>query len=75
MLKDLSDFLAINQLPFHPHMTLGKLINPNDRQIKEFVKERLSKIKWKFKIKKIAIYGADTTKSPEYQEKIADILI
>lgn len=63
-----------NSLLFHPHMTVGRI---NSTQAKESFKEnekeivaRLNRVHWEFKIKEIALYGVDSTKSPEHQEKL-----
>lgn len=68
-----------NNLPFHPHMTVGRIKSIQGQQ--SFNKNRneilaiLEKIHWEFKISEIILYGADSTKSPEHQEKLLTIPI
>lgn len=68
-----------NFMPFYPHMTVAsvrKRISKEEfanTQIK--LKELLNAISWKFPITELAIYGVDSTQSPEYQKKLAVIPI
>ena len=82
--KTISKFLVKNSaqdnfMPFYPHMTVAKVKNEN--YIEEFInlqpklKELLDCISWKFPITELALYGANSTQSPEYQEKLAVIPI
>ena len=68
-----------NNLPFHPHMTIGRIKNIEGKQsfnkAKNKIMERLEKTHWELNISEIALYGADSTKSPEYQEKLITIPI
>lgn len=66
-----------NSMPFYPHMTIAKLKAENYKE--EFIslqpklKELLDCISWTFPITELVLYGADSTQSPEYQEKLAII--
>jgi len=68
-----------NFMPFDPHMTVAKVKNENYKE--EFInlqpklKELLDCISWTFPITELALYGANSTQSPEYQEKLAAIPI
>lgn len=76
----LREFSGIdNSLSFHPHMTIGRIKNALTQQSfkknEEKLSLRLNSIHWDFKINEIVIYGVDSTKSPELQEKLLTILI
>lgn len=66
-------------MPFYPHLTIGNLKaeNYNDEfiNIQPKLKDLLDNISWTFPITELAIYGANSTQSPEYQEKLAVIPI
>jgi 2'-5' RNA ligase len=68
-----------NFMPFYPHMTIATVKTEN--YTKEFISAKqdlenlLEGISWKFPITEIALYGADSTQSPEYQKKLASIFI
>lgn len=68
-----------NSMPFYPHMTIGnvKAENYNDEfiNIQPKLKNLLDGISWTFPITELALYGADSTQLPEYQEKLAVIPI
>lgn len=64
-----------NFMPFYPHMTVAKL--KAEKYKEEFInlqpklKELLDNVSWTFPITELVLYGADSTQSPEYQEKLA----
>ena len=66
-----------NNLPFHPHMTVGRIKSIQGQQ--SFNKNRnetlarLDRIHWEFEINEIILYGVDSTRSPEHQEKLLTI--
>lgn len=68
-----------NFMPFYPHMTVATVKEENYKE--EFInlqpklKELLDCISWTFPITELALYGANSTQSPEYQEKLAVIPI
>ena len=66
-----------NGLPFHPHLTVGRIKNKQKMNSfyknKENVERNLSTIDWNFQIMELALYGVDSTKSPEHQEKLITI--
>ena len=68
---------ADNNLPFRPHMTIGRIKTIQGQQsFKENGNEilaRLERIRWSFKVNEIILYGVDSTKSPEHQEKLLTI--
>ena len=78
--KSLADYYAKgNNLPFHPHMTIGR-INTLEAQktFKESVsrlKTRLSKTVWKFPITEVILYGVDSAKHPQHQERLISVSI
>lgn len=63
-----------NSLPFNPHMTVGRINSIQAKQsLKKNEKEivaRLNRTRWGFEINEIALYGVDSTKSPEHQKKL-----
>ncbi len=63
-----------NNLPFHPHVTLAWVGDPKAQQLfkifKPDLKSRLEKVDWTFDITEVVLYGVDSTKQPEYQEKL-----
>lgn len=76
--KSLSVYSAIdNSLPFHPHVTAAWVGDPEAQQVfKKYQPELqtlLDKINWTFEITEVVIYGADSTKQPEYQEKLISL--
>jgi 2'-5' RNA ligase len=66
-----------NELDFVPHLTLARL--PFDDTVSPFART-LSRMKiladtitWNFPITELAIYGADSSQTPEFQEKLHTI--
>ena len=63
-----------NNLPFHPHMTVGRIKSiqgqKNFNKNRNEILARLEKIHWEFQINEIILYGVDSTKLPEHQEKL-----
>lgn len=65
-----------NSLPFHPHVTVGRIKSIQKKESfksKEEIMARLNMVQWNFKLNEIALYGVDSTKSPEHQEKLLTI--
>lgn len=76
--KEFSDLFAEeDNLEFRPHMTVARMRNEAaqasfvSNKIK--LEERLSQASWDFPVTELVIYGVDSTKRPEYQEKIVTI--
>lgn len=73
--RNLTKFMTEdNNLPFHPHMTVARFKTAQAQSIwekvKESVEQEMKKIHWQFPITEVAIYGVDSTKNPQYQEKL-----
>ncbi len=73
--KSLSIYSAYdNNLPFHPHLTVAWVGDPEAQTAfqasKAELTSRLKKVSWTFDITEIVLYGVDTTKKPEYHEKL-----
>ena len=70
-------YSADNNLPFHPHMTVARVNDLSSvGSLKNCVLElgnKTGKINWEFPITEIVIYGADSKKQPQYQEKLISI--
>jgi 2'-5' RNA ligase len=68
-----------NNYNFHPHLTLARLSNYDAQQSFKLnypaLKRQLSGIKWEFPITEIVIYGVDSTKHPQHQEKLLSIKV
>ena len=68
---------ADNNLPFRPHMTIGRIKTIQGQQsFKENGNEilaRLERIRWSFKVNEIILYGVNSTKLTEHQEKLLTI--
>ena len=78
--KSLAKYYANdNDQPFHPHLTIARMNTPEAKKsFKESIpklKTRLSKVVWKFPITELVLYGVDSTKYPQYQEKLISISI
>ncbi len=82
--KKLSEILAPysdtdNMNSFHPHLTIGKMVNNSAKRSfiknREKLRLRLDKIKWNFPCKEVILYGVDSSKSPQHQKKIRVIPI
>ncbi len=64
---------ADNDLPFHPHMTVARIPDEARAKYREYedgIRELLSRKKWIFTIEELIIYGVDSRKEPEGQEKL-----
>lgn len=77
--KALSTYSATeNNLPFHPHMTVARLENP---KAKEEFRDNNSDLvslldkEWEFELEELGIYGVDSNKHPQFQEKLISIEI
>ncbi len=68
-----------NDLPFHPHMTIARITTPEaQKSFKESVsklKTRLSEVAWTFPITEVVLYGVNSTKRPQYQERLIPISV
>lgn len=78
--KSLSIYCASdNSLPFHPHVTVAWVGNPDAQKVfKTSLSElnnRLKAVNWTFDITEIVLYGVDTTKKPEYHEKLISMAV
>lgn len=68
-----------NNLPYQPHLTLARA---RDRRAQRSLRktlpliiQRFAQVAWKFPITEVAIYGVDSTKNPQHQEKIISLKI
>jgi len=73
--KNLSIYSAAdNDLPFHPHVTVAWVGDPKAQNaFKASLLELNSSLKeanWTFDITEVVLYGVDTTKKPEYHERL-----
>lgn len=78
--KDLLVYSAIDKnLPFHPHVTVAWIGDPEAQKVfkayKSELESVLEEVDWSFKITEVVIYGADSTKKPEYQERLISLPI
>ena len=68
-----------NNLPFHPHMTIARVNGlKNESSLKNYISHighKISKIHWEFPLTEVILYGVDSTKKPEHQEKLIHIPI
>ncbi len=76
--KNLSVYSATEKnLPFHPHVTVAWVGEPEAQQVfkayQSKLKAVLDEVSWSFEITEVVLYGADSTKKPEYQEKIISL--
>lgn len=76
--KSLSVYSATdNNLPFHPHVTVAWVGDPEAQQVFKLYQPGfetlLGKVDWTFEITEVVLYGADSTKKPEYQEKLISL--
>jgi len=66
-----------NNLPFHPHVTVAWVGDPESQQAfkahQSNLKTLLDKVNWPFEITEVVLYGADSTKKPECQEKLISL--
>lgn len=82
--KELSKSLSVycaadNNLPFYPHVTVAWVGDPKAQQVfkayQSKLKVLLDKVNWSFEITEVTLYGADSTKKPEYQEKLITLAV
>lgn len=70
-------YSADNNLSFHPHMTVARIKGINNiLSMKHYIsniKCNIDKINWEFPITEIVLYGVDSTKKPQHQEKLIHI--
>lgn len=76
--KSLSVYSATdNKLQFHPHVTVAWVGDPEAQKVfkthQPELQALLDKNDWTFEITEIVLYGADSTKQPEYQEKLISL--
>lgn len=68
-----------NDLPFHPHVTVAWVGDSEAQKVfkthQPELKILLDEIDWTFEITEVVLYGADSTKQPEYQEKLISIAV
>lgn len=68
-----------SNLPFHPHMTVAGIRTEEAQSAfarkKPILAKTMSKISWNFPVTELVLYGADSTKQPEYQEKLISIKV
>ncbi len=77
---DLKKFITFDdELPLHPHMTVARFWSKESKQnwsdVKDRIRTEMNRIHWQFPITEVVIYGVDSTKSPQYQEKLMIIPI
>lgn len=73
--KSLSNYSAYdNSLPFHPHVTVAWVGDPKAQNaFKASLLELnsiLKEVDWTFDVTEVVLYGVDTTKKPEYYERL-----
>jgi len=70
-------YSADNNLPFHPHMTIARIKGltkgSNFKTHISQISQKINKIYWKFPVTEIVLYGVDSTKQPQHQEKLVSI--
>lgn len=76
----LSIYSAVdNNLPFHPHLTIAWVGAPKAQAVFKVseleLRSRLKKVSWTFDITEVVLYGVDSTKKPEYHEKLISIAV
>lgn len=68
-----------NNLPFRPHMTVAGVNGLNNNlSVKDCIaniEDKTREINWEFPVTEIVLYGVDSTKQPQYQEKLIHIPI
>lgn len=66
-------------LPFHPHISLGRMqtlqAREEFRKLTDKFKSRLSEINWTFPVTELVLYGIDSTNHTENHEKLITILV
>lgn len=72
-LKEYSDKNS-NQT-FYPHITVGRMASKKAKESflinQKKIRLELEKIQWSFTCSEITLYGVDSSKSPQHQEKLA----
>ncbi len=76
--KSLSVYSATDSnLPFHPHVTVAWVGDSEAQKVFKIYQPEfqilLDKINWTFEVTEVILYGADSTKQPEYQEKLVSL--
>ncbi|MBU1031831.1 RNA 2',3'-cyclic phosphodiesterase [Patescibacteria group bacterium] len=68
-----------NNLPFHPHVTVAWVGDPKAQEAFQAsrleLSSRLKKVNWIFDITELILYGVDSTKKPEYHEKLISLAV
>ncbi len=80
MAQNLADFSADeSNLPFHPHMTVAGMRTDEAQNTfarkKPTLEKTMSRISWHFPVTELVLYGVDSTKQPEHQEKLLSIKV
>ncbi len=75
---ELSEFrVGMDELPFHPHMTVAWFAKgatfESWEKVKAEIESEMNKVNWQFPITEVVIYGVDSIKTPQYQEKLVRI--
>lgn len=74
-----SFFTDDNNLPFHPHMTVARMRTESAQNIfakkKPILEKIMSRVSWNFPVTELVLYGVDSTKKPEHQEKLMSIKV
>lgn len=77
--KNLKKFVTFDdELLFHPHMTVARFTEKSQatwENNRTAVEQAMKKIDWQFTVIEVIIYGVDSTKTPQYQEKLITIPI
>lgn len=78
--KSLSIYCAAdNDLPFHPHVTVAWVGNPEAQEVFNAslseLNNRLKEVNWTFDITEVVLYGVDSAKKPEYHERLISMAI
>lgn len=77
--RSLAVYAPAEKLPFHPHVTVSWVGDPEAQRVfkahQSELEDLLDKIDWTFKLTEIVLYGADSAKQPEYQEKLISLKV
>lgn len=73
--RSLSIYCAVdNDLPFYPHVTVAWVGYPKAQEAFKTSLSKLgstlNKVNWTFDVTELVLYGVDTTKKPEYHERL-----
>lgn len=72
-------YSADNNLPFHPHMTVARINGlKNKSSLKNNISDlghKIGKQNWEFSIGEVVLYGVDSTKQPQHQERLITITV